>query len=87
MKLTQTSITNNSGIYRLLNLITGKSYIGQAKNIAVRIKSHLLSVINENKKDYNVPIHIAIRKYGQDNFSLEILEECPAKDLNKREQY
>lgn len=87
MKLTQTSITNNSGIYRLLNLINGKSYIGQAKNIAARIKSHLLSTINENKKDYSVPIHIAIRKYGQDNFSLEILEECSTKDLNKREQY
>ena len=32
-------------------------------------------------------IYQAIRKYGLENFSFEILELCSEKDLNKKEQY
>ena len=29
----------------------------------------------------------AIHKYGRENFSIELLEECNIEDLNQREQY
>lgn len=57
------------GIYRITNKINGKSYIGQSVNIKNRWYVH-----KATKDDY--PIHRAIRKYGKNNFSWEILEEC-----------
>ena len=32
-------------------------------------------------------IHKAMRKYGIDNFSFEVLEECDIERLDEREQY
>lgn len=78
---------SDSGIYRIINLLNNKSYIGQAKNIKLRIKEHLRSTINDSRKDFNVPIHAAMRKYGIDNFKCYILEQCAANLLNEREQY
>ena len=36
---------------------------------------------------YQYSIHRAFRKYGIDNFSFEILEECNPEDLFEREKY
>lgn len=76
-----------SGIYLFTNLINQNKYVGQSKNIYSRIQSHLRSTINPNKKDYNTPLHCAIRKYGLDAFEITVLEKCEYKLLNKREQY
>lgn len=78
---------NKSGIYKITNIASSTSYIGQATNIALRIYQHLHSSISENAKDYNYPLHKAIRKYGVDNFVFEVLEECEYFKLNEREQY
>ena len=66
-------------IYKITNKVNGKSYIGQTRyTIEFRWKQH------QHKKD-NTYFHNAIHKYGIDNFSIEILEECDIKDLNSRE--
>lgn len=76
------------GIYKIENKINGKIYIGQSINIKARLRSHICSAYNQNKKnDYDLVIHKAIRKYGADNFSYEIIEECPKEKLNEREEY
>lgn len=54
-------------IYKLTNLVNGKSYIGQTNNFERRFKEHLYD--NRN----NHPIHLALLKYGKENFSKEIL--------------
>ena len=54
-------------IYKIENKINHKIYIGQSVNPARRFKQHC----NTNK--YNSLITKAIEKYGEDNFSLEIL--------------
>ena len=81
------SWTGICGIYRIYNIINNKSYIGQSRNIKERWYYHKLSVKNESRKDYTTAIHTAIRKYGLQNFKLEILEECPVNKLNSRERY
>lgn len=66
-------------IYKITNKVNGKSYIGQTRyTLEFRWRQHL------HKKD-NTYFHNAIRKYGSDNFQLEVLEECPYSSLNERE--
>ena len=75
------------GIYKIQNKINGHIYIGQSKNIEARIRSHINSSFNANDKDYNMIIHKAIRKYGEKNFTYEIVEECLLSELNEKETY
>jgi hypothetical protein len=73
-----------SGIYRWVNQINGKSYIGSSINIARRMYEYYNSKYLLSKKTI---IYKALLKYGYSNFSLEILEYCDKKDLISREQY
>ena len=52
-----------------------------------RHKQHIKSSLNENAVDFNCLLHKAFRKYGSDNFSFEVLEECDRDLLNEREMY
>jgi transposase-like protein len=66
-------------IYKITNKVNGKSYIGQTRfTLEFRWRQHL------HKKD-NTYFHNAIRKYGAENFTKEILEECDVDKLNSRE--
>ena len=76
------------GIYKIENLTNGKVYIGQSIDIDKRIKHHFTeAAFNEANIEYDTPIHQAIRKYGIDNFKVDILEECLRADLDAREIY
>lgn len=76
-----------TGIYKITNLINGKSYIGQSINIEKRFISHKQRAFNKKDRDYNKHLYCSIRKYGLNNFSFEILEECSIDELNDRERY
>lgn len=82
-------LTNESGIYMFVNLVNNKKYIGQSKNIKKRIKyNHLCDYKNPNSSNYNYSwFYAAIRKYGEDNFEIKILEKCPIEKLNEKEIY
>lgn len=70
------------GIYKIINLVNGKVYIGQSKDIYKRWSEH------KRAKDYNCPLlYKAIRKYGVENFSFEIQEICAEEKLNEKEVY
>lgn len=74
-----------AAIYRWVNKVNGKTYIGSTVNLSVRLyKYYSLKQISERK----TPIHNALLKYGFDKFKLEILEYCK-QGLNPidREQY
>lgn len=68
------------GIYKITNKINNLSYIGQSINIERRWQEH------QREKD-NTLIHKAIREYGIQNFSFEIIEECSLDELNNKEIY
>lgn len=76
-------------IYCYTNLINNKKYIGQTNNFKRRSKQHREdSFMNYNEARYRQPIHQAIRKYGIENFKIEILEEnIPTDKIDKKEQY
>ena len=54
-------------VYKITNLINGKIYIGQTNNLDRRMQEHL----HDKRKGH--PIHLALKKYGKDNFTYEVL--------------
>ena len=75
------------GIYKITNKINNQCYIGQSLNIEKRWNNHKVASTNPSDSSYNYPLYRAFRKYGIDNFTFEILEECEQKFLNDREEY
>lgn len=75
------------GIYKITNLVNGKSYIGQSINIQKRFNAHKSIAFNKNDPKYSYPLYRAIRKYGIENFSFEVLELCDSLELNDKEIY
>lgn len=73
------------GIYKITNLINGKSYIGQSRDIENRWKNHKIAASNQNSKAYNYPLYQAFRKYGLNNFQFEVIEETAIDELNSKE--
>ena len=70
------------GIYKVTNLINGKCYIGQSRNVENRLKDH-----QKPNRECNPAIREDLLRYGKENFSYEVLEECEASQLNERESY
>lgn len=75
------------GIYKITNLISKKVYIGQSVDINYRFNNHKSESFNPKSNAYNTAIHRAIRKYGIENFSFEVIEECTKELLSEREIY
>ena len=70
------------GIYKITNLLNNKMYIGQSNNIQRRFSEH-----SYKGAESRIVLDSAIKKYGKDNFSFEVLEECSKELLNERETY
>ena len=75
------------GIYKVTNKVNNKSYIGQSIDILRRFKEHHTNPFEENNPANKSIFYQAIRKYGIENFSFEILEECSIEELNEKEEY
>lgn len=75
------------GIYKITNNINNKVYIGQSVNISARWKAHRNIPFNPNNEEYEKPLYRAIRKYGLENFTFTVLEECLPEELDDKEIY
>ena len=75
------------GIYKITNLVNGKVYIGQSTNMERRWKDHkrMFNYKDDGSLKYNYPLYCAFRKYGEENFKFEIIEECSEEELNEKE--
>lgn len=72
------------GIYKIVNKINNKIYIGQSVDINARFSQHKYTI----KKNINHPLYNAFRKYELDNFEFIIIEEIEnINDLDLRELY
>jgi len=68
-------------IYKITNTVDGKIYVGQTRQkLKRRIGQHKVK-----SKKATGGIDAAIAKYGWENFTVEVLEECPVELLNERE--
>lgn len=74
-------------VYKITNNTSGKVYIGQTiRSLNVRWKQHIYDALSEKRSIF--PIHEAIRKYGKETFSIEIICECfSQKELDEQEKY
>jgi group I intron endonuclease len=75
----------NSGIYAIKNIVNGKMYIGQSKDIKKRWSFHLWTL--RTNRHFNPKLQNAFNKYGEKNFSFIALESCAENLLNNREVY
>lgn len=75
-------------IYLIENRINHHKYVGKTnETVHKRFRRHINSSINLKDKDANSPLHAAIRKYGEDNFQVFTIEECPNEQASEREIY
>lgn len=75
-------------IYKITNIQNLHSYVGQTRiDVEQRWRDHCRVALNPKSPEYDFPLHSAIRKYGKENFKIEIIEECLDCELNNKEIY
>lgn len=76
---------NIVGVYKIINLINNKIYVGSSVDIAKRMRKHKY----ELRKNIHPNEHLqrAYNKYGEDSFTAELLENCTEDIIIGREQY
>lgn len=62
----------NSGIYKILNNITNKCYVGSTKNFDIRWNQHLKNL--KNGRHSSIKLQRSFDKYGENAFSFHIIE-------------
>ncbi len=76
-------------IYKIVNRINQMTYIGQTikERATDRYSQHRYLARHPEQEKGNSYIHSAMRDYGLDNFSFEIIEQVNNNLLNEREKY
>lgn len=75
-------------IYKITNKINGKIYVGQTiRSLEERFQKHCWGTTINDKYHMNMAIKKAIRKYGKENFIIELIEEVETDKLDEREVY
>lgn len=73
-------------IYKITNQVNQKIYIGKTLlSIEERFSQHKRDSQKETEEIR--PLYRAMRKYGVENFSIELVEECSNDIVNDRERY
>lgn len=72
-----------SGIYKILNIINNKFYIGSTINFARRKNEHKYKL--KNYKGNSI-IRNAVKKYGINNFKFIIIEEIDISDMDNESE-
>ena len=74
-----------SGIYKIVNIVNNKLYIGSSKNINDRWIKHKRQL--RSNTHHNIHLQRSWNKYGSDNFKFEIVENVDESLLMSREEY
>ena len=72
-------------IYKIKNIINNKEYVGcTITTLKKRFEEHVWRCL---KTDINTKFCNSIRKYGVENFKIDLLEECYVSNIYEREKY
>jgi group I intron endonuclease len=74
-----------TGIYKIINKISKKFYVGSAVDIKTRWSVHKHQLINNTH--HSKKLQNSVNKHGLENFFFEIIEECEKELLIQKEQY
>lgn len=72
-------------IYKIVNKVNGKIYVGQTITLGERIQKHIRE-LNANTHHNKLLLYDWV-KYGQESFSFEVVTECEIAELYKLEEY
>jgi len=73
-----------SGIYRIINVVNGKLYVGSSTNVAYRLWWHRRELsFNRHENRY---LQNAWNKHGESSFKFELLFNCEREQLLQKEQ-
>ena len=84
-------------IYKMTNTTNGKVYIGQTRSHRLnhnkyrpfgylgRFNDHIHEAFSSKQKQSKC-LNSAIRKYGQDSFTCELIHTCEVSELNEQEE-
>ena len=81
-------LTSSYSVYKITNKVNGKIYIGRTTGtIAKRLKEHQHAAFSKDKARNGCRLLCrAIRKYGKENFNIELLESLASfKEMKNRE--
>jgi hypothetical protein len=99
MSVTENSVDITGQLYIIHNSVTQTSYVGQTlshrKNkekykpfgYEGRFRDHISEAVCNTKKKQCRYLNNAIRKYGKDVFSVELLYTCPKEDIDMWERH
>lgn len=74
------------GIYKITEISTGKTYVGQSLDLTSRWKQHIKRGLGAETPTRN-KLYPAMQAAGPENFTFEVLEECKREDLDEREDF
>lgn len=75
----------SSGVYQILNLITGDDYVGSAVDLKKRARRHWRRLVRGTH--VNQHLQNAFNKYGAAAFRFEVLEICESAQCEIYEQF
>lgn len=76
--------SNDSCIYKIVNIKNNKIYIGSAVNFNKRVSNHLYNL--RKNKHHSKKLQNSYNKHGEKNFKFIIIIKCPKEYLIKLEQ-
>lgn len=78
-------LNKKSGVYKIVNVIDGKIYVGESKNIERRFIDHIYKLLK--KEHVNNHLQNAVNLYGLENFRFEVLEFCDSIETKRVEHH
>lgn len=73
------------GVYKIINKVNGKFYIGSSDRIEIRKYEHWSAL--RNRTHFNTHLQNAWNLYGEGNFEFVIIEECEPSVQFEKEQF
>lgn len=70
--------TRKPGVYEIYNKANGKRYIGSSENLRYRLRNHIRRL--RKGTHGNKHLQSAWTKYGEENFTIDVVHTCP-KDM------